>query len=74
LRLSQIVSVFAKAIFLALIVSGLGDCSSMVYAPKTAARTGTVRTSTLKQMETLNMDRAAPTLVRIYKEQSTLEV
>jgi murein L,D-transpeptidase YafK len=46
----------------------------MVYAPKTAVRTGTVRTSTLKEMETLNMDRAAPILIRIYKEESTLEI
>jgi len=75
LRLRQIASVFAKACFLALIVAGLGGCSSVVYAPKTAAvRTGTVRTSTLKQMEALNMDRAAPILIRIYKEESALEV
>lgn len=46
----------------------------MVYAPKAAVRTGTVRTSTLKHMEALNMDRAAPILIRIYKEESTLEV
>jgi murein L,D-transpeptidase YafK len=33
-----------------------------------------VRTSTLLQTETLNMDRAAPILIGIYKEESTLEV
>jgi murein L,D-transpeptidase YafK len=33
-----------------------------------------VRTPTLRQMETLNMDRAAPILIRIYKEEGTLEV
>ena len=75
LRLRQIASVFAKACVLALVVAGLGGCSSVVYAPKTAAvRAGTVRTSTIKQMEALNMDRAAPILIRIYKEESTLEV
>jgi murein L,D-transpeptidase YafK len=74
LRLSQIASVFAKACFFALIVAGLGGCSSIVFAPRTAVRTGTVRTSTLKQMETFNMDRAAPILIRIYKKESTLEV
>ena len=37
-------------------------------------RTGTVRMPTLRQMESLNMDRAAPILIRIYKEESTLEV
>ena len=74
LRLSQIASVFAKACFFALLVAGLGGCSSVVYAPKTTVRTVTVRSATLKQMETLNMDRAAPILIRIYKEESTLEV
>jgi murein L,D-transpeptidase YafK len=33
-----------------------------------------VRTPTLRQMEGLNMDRAAPVLIRIYKEERTLEV
>ncbi|MBO0756120.1 MAG: hypothetical protein J2P54_09685, partial [Bradyrhizobiaceae bacterium] len=74
MRLSQIASAFAKACFFALIVAGVGGCASMVSAPKTAVRTGAVRASTLKQMETLNMDRAAPVLIRIYKEESTLEV
>jgi murein L,D-transpeptidase YafK len=74
LRLSQTASVFAKACFFALIVVGLGGCSSMLYTPKTTVRIGTVRTSTLKQMETLNMDRAAPILIRIYKMENTLEV
>ena len=74
LRFSRIPSVFAKACFFALIVTGLGGCSSMVNAPKSAVRTGTVRSSTINQMEKLNMDRAAPILVRIYKEESTLEL
>jgi murein L,D-transpeptidase YafK len=74
LRLRQIRSVLATACVFPLIVAGLGACSSVVYAPKTVVRTGTVRTSVLKQMETLNMDRAAPILIRIYKEESTLEV
>jgi len=38
------------------------------------ARTVTVRMATLRDMENLNMDRAAPILIRIYKEESTLEV
>ena len=33
-----------------------------------------MRTSTLHEMENLNMDRAAPILIRIYKEERTLEV
>jgi murein L,D-transpeptidase YafK len=74
LRLRQIASVVATACFFPLIAAGLGGCSTVGYAPKTAVRTGVVRTSTLKQMETLNMERAAPILIRIYKEESTLEV
>jgi murein L,D-transpeptidase YafK len=74
LHFSQIPSVFAKACFFTLIVTGLCGCSSTVYAPKAAVRTGTVRSSTINQMEVLNMDRAAPILIRIYKEESTLEI
>jgi murein L,D-transpeptidase YafK len=73
-RLSQVPRIFAKACLLALVVAGLSDCSSMVYAPKAAVRTGTVRSTTLKQMEALDMDRAAPILIRIYKEERTLEI
>src|SRR5215468_4492520 len=65
---------FLKACFFALVVAGLSDCSSMVYAPKAAVRTGTVRSSTVKQMEALDMDRASPILIRIYKEERTLEI
>jgi len=72
--LRQIASVLARAGVSLLIVAGLAACSTMVHAPKTAVRTGTVRTSALKQMEALDMDRAAPILIRIYKEESTLEV
>jgi murein L,D-transpeptidase YafK len=74
LRLTQIASVFAKAGTVTVIVAGLSGCSSVVYTPKAAVRTGTVRSTTIKQMDTLNMDRAAPILIRIYKEESTLEV
>ncbi len=74
LRSSQIASVFARACVFAVIAATLGGCANTVYAPKTAVRTGTVRTATLKQMERLNMERAAPVLIRIYKEESTLEV
>jgi murein L,D-transpeptidase YafK len=72
--LSQVASIFAKACFFALFAAGLGGCSSTIDAPMTAVRTGTVQASTLRQMETLNMDRAAPILIRIYKEESTLEI
>ena len=73
-RLSQIRCLFLKACFFTLVVAGLSDCSSMVYAPKAAVRTGTVRSSTVKQMEGFDMDRASPILIRIYKEERTLEI
>jgi murein L,D-transpeptidase YafK len=74
--LSPIASAFAKASILAIIVACLGGCSSTPYEPKikSVERTGAVRPSTLSRMESLNMDRAAPILIRIYKEDSTLEV
>ena len=65
---------FLRKLTFTLVVAGLSGCSSLVYAPKAAVRTGTVRSSTVKQMEALNMDRAAPILIRIYKEESTLEI
>jgi murein L,D-transpeptidase YafK len=74
LRLTRIRSVFVKASIFAVIVAGLGGCSTALYTAKTTVRTGIVRTSTLRHMESLNMDRAAPILIRIYKEESTLEV
>jgi len=72
LRLRQIASVVATACLCPLIVAGLAACSTTLHAPKTAVRTGTVRTSALKKMEALNMDRSAPILIRIYKEESAL--
>jgi murein L,D-transpeptidase YafK len=74
LRLSQIASVLVSASIFAIIATGLGGCSSTINAPKATVRTGTVRPATLRQMESLNMDRAAPVLIRIYKEENTLEV
>jgi murein L,D-transpeptidase YafK len=50
--------------------ASIGSCTTLPYQ----VRTGTVRTPTLLQMESLNMDRAAPVLIRIYKEERTLEV
>ena len=81
MRSSQIALTLVKVCLFALVVAGLGGCSTAVFAPKTAVfapktavRTGTVRTATLNQMKTFNMDRAAPILIRIYKEESALEV
>lgn len=58
----------------ALGVTSLGGCSIPLDHIESVLRMGTVHASTLKRMESLNMDRAAPVLMRIYKEGSTLEV
>jgi murein L,D-transpeptidase YafK len=58
----------------ALGVTSLAGCSIPLDNIESILRMGTVRTATLKRMDSLNMDRAAPVLIRIYKEDSTLEV
>jgi murein L,D-transpeptidase YafK len=50
------------------------DAPNVLYEPKTTVRTEDVRTATRLRMEALNMDSAAPILIGIYKEESTLEV
>src|SRR5947208_5681973 len=74
LLLRRIAYVFTKAFVLAIAVASLVGCSSPHYRTVPTARTGTVRMSTVRDMESLNMDRSAPILIRIYKEESTLEV
>jgi len=74
LRLREIASVFGKISVLVVVLAHLDGCASTGHAPHTAVRTGSVRTATLKQMDSLDMDRTAPVLIRIYKEESTLEV
>src|SRR5271169_7145246 len=68
-RASLIATVFALMITL----SGLCGCS-IPLDDIDAIRIGTVRPSTLEKMESLNMDRAAPVLLRVYKEESAFEV
>jgi murein L,D-transpeptidase YafK len=63
-----------RALILAVTVGSLAGCSSPRYKTEPVVRTGTVRTPTLRQMESLDMDRAAPILIRIYKEENMLEV
>ena len=70
----RLIAVFVKALILAATVASLVGCSGLLYRTEPVVRTGTVRISTLRHMESLNMDRAAPILIRIYKEESTLEV
>src|SRR5258706_4747962 len=70
----RLIAVFVKALILAATVASLAGCSGLLYRTEPIVRTGTVRMSTLRHMESLNIDRAAPILIRIYKEESTLEV
>jgi murein L,D-transpeptidase YafK len=70
----RLIAIFVRALILAGTVASVAGCSSPRYKTEPVVRTGTVRTPTLRQMEGLNMDRAAPILIRIYKEENTLEV
>ena len=76
MHLKQFTPLFLKALILTATVASLGGCSSALYDVRTSneVRTGIVRPSTLRQMESQNMDRAAPVLIRIYKEERMLEV
>jgi murein L,D-transpeptidase YafK len=70
LRSMSIAPPIVRAFILTVAIASIGSCTTVPYQ----VRTGTVRTPTLRQMESLNMDRAAPVLIRIYKEERTLEV
>ena len=70
----RLIVIFVRALILTVTVASVAGCSSPRYKSEPVVRTGTVRPPTLRQMEGLNMDRAAPILVRIYKEENTLEV
>lgn len=56
---------------LALTAASIAGCSTTVPYQ---VRTGVVHAPTLQQMENANMERGAPVLLRIYKEERTLEV
>jgi murein L,D-transpeptidase YafK len=74
LRIIHCAAPLVTAAIIAITAAGLGGCSSALYQQEKTVRTGSVRAATLRSMEKLNMDRAAPVLVRIYKEDNTLEV
>jgi murein L,D-transpeptidase YafK len=74
LRSNQVASLFWKVPIVAVALAGLASCSLSLDDIGTIAKTGTVRDSTLHRMDSLDMDRAAPILIRIYKEEHTLEV
>ena len=59
---------------IAIVAATLGGCSSALYQQEQTPRSGAVRAATFRTMDKLHMERAAPVLIRIYKEDSTLEV
>jgi murein L,D-transpeptidase YafK len=74
LRFKHNATPLVAAAMIAITAATLGGCSSTLYQQEQTARTGSVRAATLRAMDKLNMDRAAPVLIRIYKEDSALEV
>jgi murein L,D-transpeptidase YafK len=73
-RSKRIVAPFVTAAIILAAVAGLGGCSSALYEQNTVAKTGAVRGPTLRTVARLHMERSAPILIRIYKEENTLEV
>jgi murein L,D-transpeptidase YafK len=72
LRWLQITSFLATGLVLAVAVVCVGSCS--LDDIDTMVKMGTVRPSTLDLMNRFDMERAAPILIRIYKEERALEV
>jgi len=62
------------ALALAAALTGLCGCSLPLDDIGAPFKSGTVRAATLQQMSSLNMDRAAPIMLRLYKSESILEV
>jgi murein L,D-transpeptidase YafK len=67
-------SFLIDAVVLTATLAGLCGCSLPLDDIGAAFKSGTVRASTLQQMAGLNMDRAAPIALRLYKTESILEV
>jgi murein L,D-transpeptidase YafK len=72
LRWLQVASFLVKDFVLAVAVVSVASCS--LDDIDTMVKMGTVRSSTLELMDRLDMGRAAPILIRIFKEESALEV
>jgi murein L,D-transpeptidase YafK len=66
-------SFVVTAFVLAAMTGGLSGCS-IPLDDIDAIQIGAVRPSTLQKMASLNMERAAPILLRVYKEESALEI
>jgi murein L,D-transpeptidase YafK len=73
-RSKRIAARLVGTAIIAAAAAGLGGCSSALYEQSPTPRTGKVRELTLRAMSKLHMERSAPILIRIYKEENTLEV
>src|SRR5260370_11839819 len=69
----RLIAVFVEALILAATVASLAGCSGPLYRTEPIVRTGTVRMSTLRHIESLDMDRAPPALTPLYKQQTPLQ-
>ena len=63
-----------NSFFLAIFAAGLCGCSNWLDGVETVENPGSVRETTIRAMVDLSMDRAAPVLLRIYKQESMLEI
>ena len=73
--MKQLIPFFLKALILTAIVDSFSGCSSVLYDVRTDEdQDGRREAVNARQMESQNMDRAAPVLIRIYKEERMLEV
>jgi murein L,D-transpeptidase YafK len=73
LRIKQIAAPVLTAAVIAA-AAGLGGCGGALNERTAIPRSGVVQEHTLRHMAKLNMERAAPVAIRIYKEEGTLEV
>jgi murein L,D-transpeptidase YafK len=74
LRPRHFASFFSTAFVLVATAANLGGCSISLDDIDAKMKTGAVHPATLALMDKLDMDRAAPILIRIYKEEHALEV
>jgi len=73
-RVRRIAAPFVTAAIIAAAAAGLGGCGGALNERTAIPRSGVVREPTLRTMAKLNMEREAPVLIRVYKEEGALEV
>jgi len=63
-----------KAFLLTIFAVSLSGCSNWLDGFETVVDAGAFHETTLQAMTNLNVDRAAPVMLRIYKEERTMEI